>query len=58
MKIEFTPENAAALAKYAVLARRTPTEFLNQYLEENVVALFANPRIEAIETCDGQADPI
>jgi hypothetical protein len=32
--------------------------FLSQYLEENVVALFANPRIEAIETCDGQANPI
>lgn len=38
MKIELTPENAAALAKYAALAGQTPTEFLNRYLSENMLA--------------------
>jgi hypothetical protein len=32
MKIELNAENAAALAKYAVLAGQTPAEFLNRYL--------------------------
>ena len=31
MKIELTPENAAALAKYAALAGCTPAEFLNRF---------------------------
>jgi hypothetical protein len=42
MKIELTPENAAALAKYAALAGHTPGEFLNQYLADNMVPLFEN----------------
>jgi len=36
MKIELTPEKAAALAKYAALARHTPAEFLNRYLSDNI----------------------
>ena len=31
MKIGLTPENAAALAKYAALAECTPVEFLNRF---------------------------
>jgi hypothetical protein len=50
MNIELTPGNAAALAKYAALAGRPPTEFLNQYLEENMVALFENPRAGDLES--------
>jgi len=38
MKIELTPANSAALTKYAALAGRTPTEFLNRYLDDNMVA--------------------
>jgi hypothetical protein len=48
--IELTPGNAAALAKYAALAGRPPAEFLNQYLEENMVALFENPRAGNLES--------
>ena len=44
MKIELTPENLAALAKYAALAGCTPDAFLNRYLADNMVALFENPR--------------
>ncbi len=44
MKIELSPENAAALAKYAALAGHTPAELLNRYLSDNMVALFENPR--------------
>ena len=39
MKIELTPENAAALAKYAALAGQTPAEFLNRYLSETLPLL-------------------
>jgi hypothetical protein len=42
MKIDLTPANAAALAKYAALAGCTPAEFLNRYLTDNMVALFEN----------------
>lgn len=48
--IELTPGNAAALTKYAALAGRTPAEFLNQYLEENMVAVFENPRAGDLES--------
>lgn len=50
MNIELSPGNAAALAKYAALAGCPPTEFLNQYLEENMVALFENPRAGDLES--------
>jgi hypothetical protein len=50
MKIELTPENAAALTKYAALAGHTPTEFLNRYLEDNMVALFENIRSGELES--------
>jgi hypothetical protein len=43
MKIELTPENAAALTKYAALAGRTPARFLNENLADNMVPLFENP---------------
>ena len=49
MKIELTPESAAALAKYAALAGCTPTEFLNRYLSDNMIALFENPRSGDLE---------
>src|ERR1700675_2909246 len=45
-----TPQNTAALAKYAALAGHTPTEFLNRYLEENMVALFENQRAGDLES--------
>ena len=41
--IKLTPENAAALAKYAQLSAG-PAEFLNRYLEGNMVPLFENPK--------------
>jgi hypothetical protein len=44
MKIELTPANAAALAKYAALARHTPTEFLNRYLSDNIAVARAARR--------------
>jgi len=50
MKIELTPENSAALTKYAAFAGRTPAEFLNQCLTDNMVALFENPRTGALES--------
>jgi hypothetical protein len=43
MKIELTPENAAALVIYAALAGHTQAEFVNQYLTDNMVPLFENP---------------
>ena len=49
MKIDITPENAAALAKYAALAGNTPAEFLNGYLTDNMVPLFENPRSSELE---------
>jgi hypothetical protein len=39
MKIELTPENAAALAKYAAWANQSSAEF-HEYLSDNMVALF------------------
>jgi hypothetical protein len=39
MKIELTPDNAAALARYAALTGHTPAEFVNRYLEGNMVPL-------------------
>jgi hypothetical protein len=55
MNIELTPENAAALSKYAALAGCTPTEFLNRYLTDNMVAPFQNPRTGDIgETCENK----
>jgi hypothetical protein len=33
MRIELTPENAAALAKYAASVAHTPIEFLNRFLD-------------------------
>jgi hypothetical protein len=50
MKIELTPANSAALTKYAALAGRTPTEFLNRYLDDNMVALFENIRSGELES--------
>ena len=50
MKIELTPENAAALAKYAALAGHTPAEFLHEYLSDNMVALFENLRTGDLES--------
>jgi len=50
MKIELTPNSAAALAKYAALAGHNPAEFLNQYLEGNMVPLFENPRSGELES--------
>lgn len=49
MKIELTPENTAALAKYAALAGCSPAEFLNEYLESNMVALFEDIRSGELE---------
>ena len=40
MKIDITPENAVALAKYAASAGHTPAEFLNEYLSGTMVPLF------------------
>jgi len=34
MKMELTPENSAALAKYAASAGQTPAEFLNRYFSD------------------------
>jgi hypothetical protein len=48
--IELTPDNAAALAKYAALAGDTPAEFLNRYLEGNMVPLFENPKSGELES--------
>ena len=41
METELTPENAAARARYAALAGRTPSrgEFINRYVEGNMVPL-------------------
>ena len=39
MKIKLTPENTAAITKYAKLSGQTPGEFLNEYLQSNMVAL-------------------
>jgi hypothetical protein len=50
MKVELTPENAAALTKYAALAGHTPSEFLNRYLTDNMIALFENPRSGKLES--------
>jgi len=50
MNIELTPENSAALTKYAALAGQTPGEFLNRYLEDNMVALFENLRSGELES--------
>jgi hypothetical protein len=50
MKIELTPENAAAHAKKAALAGQTPDQFLNGYITDNMVALFENPRSGEIES--------
>jgi len=50
MKIELTPENAAALTKYAALAGCTPGRFLNKYLADNMVPLFENPRTGDLES--------
>jgi hypothetical protein len=50
MKIALTPENAAALAKYAALAGHTPAEFLNRYLSDNMVALFEDIRSGELES--------
>ena len=50
MKTELTPGNAAALTQYAALAGQTPGEFLNEYLSDNMVALFENPRSGELES--------
>jgi hypothetical protein len=50
MKIDISPENAAALAKYAALAGCTPAEFLNGYITENMISLFENPRSGELES--------
>jgi hypothetical protein len=50
MKIELTPESAATLAKYAELTGHTPAEFLNRYLNDNMVALFENGRSGELES--------
>jgi hypothetical protein len=44
MHIEPTPENAAALTKYAALAGLTPAEFLNRYLSDNIAVARAARR--------------
>jgi hypothetical protein len=49
MKIELTPENTAALAKYAALAGCTPDAFLNQYLADHM-PLFEDLRSGDIES--------
>jgi hypothetical protein len=49
MNLVLTPENAAALTKYAALTGCTPAEFLNRYLSDNMVALFENPRSGDLE---------
>jgi hypothetical protein len=50
MNVELTAENATALAKYAALAGCTPSEFLNRYLTDNMVALFENRRSGELES--------
>ena len=50
MKIELTPDNAAALTKYAALAGQTPAEFLNEISAKNMVALFENARSGDLES--------
>jgi hypothetical protein len=50
MNIELTPANSAALAKYAALAGHNPAEFLNRYLEDNMVTLFENLRSGELES--------
>jgi hypothetical protein len=50
MKIELTEENSAALTKYAALAGHTPGEFLNGYLQDNMLPLFENPRSSELES--------
>jgi hypothetical protein len=39
MKIELSPENVAAVEKYAALAGLIPAELLNRYFSDNMVAL-------------------
>jgi hypothetical protein len=53
---KLTPENSAALTKYAALAGYTPAEFLNQYLTDNMVALFENPRSGELESYLGSLE--
>jgi hypothetical protein len=48
--IELTPDKAAALEKYAALSGHTPAEFLNRYLEGNMMPLFENPRSGELES--------
>src|SRR6478672_1092196 len=50
MNIELTPENSAGLTKYAALTGQTPAEFLNEYLQSNMVALFENIRSGELES--------
>ena len=49
MKIELDAENSAALTRYAALAGHSPTEFLNRYLSDNMIALFENRRSGELE---------
>jgi hypothetical protein len=50
MKIELSPENAAAVERYATLAGLIPTELLNRYFSDNMVALFENLRTDDLES--------
>jgi hypothetical protein len=40
--LTLTPDNVASLERYAELADVTPTEFLNRFLQEFLVARFAD----------------
>lgn len=45
-----------AVAKYAAFAGHTPTEFLNQYFTDNMVALFEKPRSGDLESHVGNLE--
>ena len=50
MKIELSPENVAAVEKYAALAGLIPPELLNRYFSDNMVALLENLRTGDLES--------
>jgi hypothetical protein len=50
MNIELSLENAAALGEIRCLCRVYSSEFLNGYINDNMVALFENPRSGELES--------
>lgn len=50
MKIELNAEISATVTKYAELTGHTPDEFLNRYLSDNMVALFADLKSGELES--------